>query len=120
VVGSCFAGKHTLPEDEMEALDVQDLLEYARAAVAVIRGLKITGSRMRYGQLAKAIGLISDDASWQPWHCQQITAILCIAAAAERQANQSAAAEPLEFERIINESGEPGIGVLKNSRIISA
>lgn len=35
----------------MEALDVQDLLEYARAAVAVIRGLKITGSRMRYGQL---------------------------------------------------------------------
>jgi hypothetical protein len=101
----------------MEALDVQDLLEYARAAVAVIRGLKITGSRMRYCQLAKAIGLISDDAGWQPWHRQQITTILCLAAAVERQANQNAATEPLEFERIVNESGEPGIGVLKNSRI---
>ena len=104
----------------MEALDVQDLLEYARAAVAVIRGLKITGSRMRYGQLARAIGLISDDAGWQPWHRQQITAILCIAAAVERQANQNAAIQPLEFERITNESGEPGIGILKNSRIVSA
>jgi hypothetical protein len=36
-----LGGRHTLPEDEMEALDVQDLLEYARAAVAVIRGLVI-------------------------------------------------------------------------------
>jgi hypothetical protein len=115
-----LGGRHTLPEDEMEALDVQDLLEYARAAVPVIRGLKITGSRMRYGQLARAIGLITDDASWQPWHRQQITAILSIAAAVERQANQKVAIDPLEFERIVNESGEPGIGIIKNSRIVTA
>jgi|SRR5258708_6585738 hypothetical protein len=102
----------------MEPLDVQELLEYARAAVAVIRGLKITNGQMRYNELARAIGLIRDDDGWRPWHRQQITTILSIAAAVERQASQRAATELLEFERIVNEDGEPGIGILKNSRIV--
>jgi hypothetical protein len=102
----------------MEALDVQDLLQYARAAVAVIRGLKITDRKMRYSELARAIGLIPDDGHWEVWHRQQITAILSIAAAVEKQASQRTATGQLEFERIVNEVGEPGTGILKNCKIV--
>jgi hypothetical protein len=34
----------------MEHLDVRQLLEFARAAVAVIRSLQITDRTMRYGE----------------------------------------------------------------------
>jgi hypothetical protein len=101
----------------MEHLDVQQLLEFARAAVAVIRSLQITDRRMRYGELARAIGLIQDDGGWQPWHRQQITTILVIAAAVEREAGTTGT-RPIDFERIVNETGEPGAGVLRTSRIV--
>ena len=101
----------------MEELDVQELLGFAGAAVAVLRSLKVTDTTMRYGQLARAIGLIPDDAKWHVRHRRQITTILCIAAAVEREAGNTGT-EALEFERIVNESGEPGEGVLRTSRII--
>src|SRR5262249_23775068 len=102
----------------MEVLDVQDKLEYARCAVAVLRALAIRDAKMSYGDLAKAIGLIRADGGWKPWHRQQVPDILCIAAAVERF-GPSSAEPPLEFERIINEdTGQSGAGVLKNSRII--
>jgi hypothetical protein len=47
--------------------------------------LKITDRTMRYNELARAIGLMSDNDRWEPWHRQQIEAILQIAAAVERQ-----------------------------------
>ena len=40
----------------MNKLDVQARLEYARAAVAVLRSLKITDRTMRYSDFAAAIG----------------------------------------------------------------
>jgi hypothetical protein len=102
----------------MEGLDVQDRLEYSRAAVAVLRSLKITGSTMRYGELARAIGLIPDGGRWEPWHRQQIADILQLVAAAERQGHAKAGAEPLDFERIVTaETGKAGAGVVKNSKI---
>jgi hypothetical protein len=102
----------------MKTLDVQARLEYGRAAVAVLRALKIANRTMRYGEFAKAIGLMGDDESWQPWHRQQIGDILNLIAAAERQAGQNTGVDPLEFDRIITAQGEPGVGFYKSSRIV--
>lgn len=103
----------------MEGLDVQDRLEYARAAVAVLRALKITDSTMRYGELARAIGLIREGGRWEAWHRQQVADILQLVAATERQGHAKEGAEALEFDRIVTaETGKAGAGVTKNSRII--
>jgi len=48
-------------------VEIEDRLEFARAAVAVLRTLKITDSTMRYGDFAHAIGLISDGGRWVSW-----------------------------------------------------
>ncbi len=103
----------------MKTLDVQARLEYARAAVAVLRALRISDSTMRYGQLAAAIGLMSDNDRWEPWHRQQIRDILNLVAATERQAGENAGIEPLQFERIVNEEGQPGPGFYKTSKIVT-
>ena len=101
----------------MKALDIQDRLQYARAAVAILRALKITDSTMRYGELARAIGLIRDGGRWEPWHRQQVTDILHLAATAERQGHANPDTPPLEFERIVNaESRKAGAGIARNSK----
>ena len=76
---------------------------------------------MRYNELARAIGLMSDKDRWEAWHRQQIEAILQVAAAVERQrwGGEATDIEPLEFERIVTEDSKPGAGVVKNSRIVS-
>lgn len=102
----------------MKTLDVQARLEYARAAVAVLRALKIADRTMRYGEFAKAIGLMADGEGWQPWHRQQIGDILNLIAAAEKQAGENTGIEPIQFERIVTAQGEPGIGFYKSSKIV--
>jgi hypothetical protein len=103
----------------MEELDVQDRLEYALATVAVIRGLKITDRTMRYNELARAIGLLPENAPWHIRYRTYITDILSIAAAVENQTGpNNGGSEPLEFHRIVNEADEPGSGILKTSRIV--
>jgi len=103
---------------EAQALDVQDKLEYARCAVAVLRALKIRDAKMTYGDFAKAIGLIRGSGTWQVWHRQQITDILCIVAAVERL-NSAHNAEPLDYDRIITgATGQSGEGVFKTSKIV--
>jgi hypothetical protein len=110
----------TSPEvKENTTLDVQARLEYARAAVAVLRSLKISNSTMRYGQLAVAIGMRAEGAPWQPWYRQQIRDILNLVAATEYQAGKRAGTEPLDFERIVGEDGLPGAGVSKVSRLVT-
>ena len=103
----------------MEVLNVQDRLQYALAAVAVIRGLKLTGQTMRYNQLARAIGLLPEN---DPWHVRYrtfITDILCIAAAVERQTGPNlGGSDPLDFDRIVTDDGDPGAGILKTSKIV--
>jgi hypothetical protein len=102
----------------METLDVQARLEYGRAAVAVLRALKIADGTMRYGEFARAIGLVRDGEEWRVWHRQQITDLLNLIAATERQAGHNTGVEPLQFERVVNEHGEPGGGFYKSSRIV--
>ncbi|RXF75532.1 hypothetical protein [Hansschlegelia zhihuaiae] len=100
-------------------IDVQARLEYARAAVAVLRALRIMDTKMRYGQFAEAIGLISDGGKWEPWHQQQVRDILVLVAATEGQPGAQIAS-PLEFDRIVNKDGTPGAGFHKTSKILSA
>lgn len=72
---------------------------------------------MRYGEFAKVIGLIDDDTDgghWQPWHRSQVTDILNIVAAVEKQAGEHGR---LEYERLTNGHGKPGDGVYKYSHI---
>lgn len=102
----------------MKTLDVQARLEYARATVAVLRALQISNGKMRYGDLARAIGLMSAEERWEVWHRNQITDILNLVGAAERQGGADAEFGPLEFERIVTADGEPGAGVHKTCRIV--
>jgi hypothetical protein len=100
----------------VKTLDVQARLEYARAAVAVLRALKQTDRTMRYNEFARAIGLMSHEQKWEAWHQGQVRDILNLTAAVERQAKTG---EPLEFERLVNAEGEPGVGFYKSSRIVT-
>ena len=102
----------------MKTLDVQARLEYARAAVAVLRALQISDTKMRYGEFAKAIGLMSDNEGWEVWHRHQITDILNLVAATERQ-GRNADIEPLQFDRLVTGDGQPGPGFYKTSRIVT-
>jgi hypothetical protein len=100
----------------MKTLDVQARLEYARAAVAVLRALQISNTKMRYREFATAIGIMVEGEKWKVWHRTQITSILDLTAAAERQ-GQSVGSKALEFDRVVTGDGEPGKGHLKKSRI---
>ena len=51
-------------EIAMKTVNVEARLEYARATVAVLRALQILNSTMRYGELARAIGLMSAKEPW--------------------------------------------------------
>ncbi|HEX4157548.1 MAG TPA: hypothetical protein VHY79_03665 [Rhizomicrobium sp.] len=102
----------------MKTLDVQARLEYARAAVAVLRALNILNMTMTYGQFAVAIGVMSKGEKWEVWHKNQINVILNLTAAAERQ-GRSPDSEPLEFEKLVRQSdGESGEGFYRKSRIV--
>jgi hypothetical protein len=94
-------------EAMMKTLDVQARLEYSRVAVAVLRALQNSNGEMRYGEFARAIGLVSGDETWKIWHRQQIADVLNLVAAAERQ-GRSAGVKPLQFHRIITCDDKPG------------
>ncbi|WP_426433859.1 hypothetical protein [Bradyrhizobium genosp. P] len=103
----------------MKSLDVQDLLEYSRAAVAVLRTLQIKDATMSYSDFARAIGLIeSPEEKWQPWHRQQTEAILKATAAIEQKAGKKLM--KLEYKRIVNKiTGRSGGGISKQSAIVT-
>lgn len=100
-------------------LDVRARLEYALAAVSVLRSLELTNRTMQYKDLGQAIGLISPDDGWKPWHRQQIADILQIVAAVERQAGTKTGAAPIQFATIVKADGQPGAGVSRNTQIVS-
>ena len=108
--GDGASGKH---------LDVGQRLQYAIAAVAVLRTLEATDRTMRYKHLAHAIGLIRLGGDWEPWHRQQVAEILKVVAAVERQAGRKSGAPPVRFERIVTKDGLPGAGVTRDTRIVS-
>ena len=103
----------------MESLNVQQRLQFASATVAVIRGLALTGKTMRYNELARAIGLLPVRAPWHVRYRTLISDILSIAAAVEKQCGPTmGGSDPLDFNTIVNEEGEPGTGILRTSRIV--
>jgi hypothetical protein len=102
----------------MKVLDVQARLECAAAAVAVLRALKIADKTMRYGAFAKVIGLMSGEVKSKPWHRRQISDILYLLSATQRQVGRNTGIEALQFERIVNEKGRPGVGFAKRSKIV--
>ena len=102
---------------KMKTLDVQARLEYARAAVAVLRALQISNTKMRYGAFAIAIGIMSEGEKWEVWHKNQIEDILNLTAAAERQ-GLSPGSKALEFDRLVGADGKPGKGFKEKSRIV--
>jgi len=102
----------------MRKLDVQDLLEYSRAAVAVLRTLQIKDETMSYGDFARAIGILEGpNDAWEAWHRQQIDAVLNAVSAIELKAHKKPMA--LDYSRIVNKrTGKAGKGVKKSSRIV--
>jgi hypothetical protein len=104
----------------LKTLDVQARLEYARAAVAVLRGLAAADNTLRHHQFATAIGLIADGEGWRPWHRQQVGDILKLVGAVETQAGEKAGTLPLQFQRIVDQHGQPGTGFYKKCKIICA
>jgi hypothetical protein len=106
--------------DELgKRLDVRARLEYALAAVSVLRSLELTSRTMQYKHLGLAIGLISPEIGWKPWHRQQIAEILQVVAAVERQAGPKTGAAPIQFATIVTAEGQPGAGVSRDTRIVS-
>lgn len=102
----------------MKTLNVQARLEYARAAVAVLRSLQISKRHMLYGEFARAIGLMSDNEPWKVWHRKQVSDILYLVAAAERQ-GRTTDIEKIQFDRIVKGDGKPGKGFHKTSKIVT-
>jgi|GEM_PF-2740874 len=102
----------------MKELDVQDLLEFSRAAVAVLRTLQIKDEEMSYADFARAIGLLEGpNDTWKAWHRQQTDAVLNAVAAIEAKAGKKTMA--LEYDRIINKrTGQAGPGIAKTSKIV--
>jgi len=70
---------------------------------------------MRYQDFAKAIGLMRENETWQPWHRHQVGEILYLAAAAE---HQGPVTNPLAFGVVVGVDGEPGQGFYKNAKIV--
>lgn len=100
-------------------LNVRERLQYALAAVAVLRTLETTDQRMRFSGIAKAIGLMPPDGPWKVWYRQRVAEILQVAAAVERQAGEIPGVPPINFSRVVDEHGKPCAGVSRNTRIVS-
>jgi hypothetical protein len=104
----------------MNALNVKQRLEFAVRGVDQLRQLATNKTKMRYEEFARAIGLISATDVWEVRYRDQVTAILSIMGAVERQGlgGIDKSAPALEFDWIVNERGKPGAGFAKNSRIV--
>jgi hypothetical protein len=104
----------------MNTLNVEQRLEIALRGVAELRTLAANKTKVRYEAFARAIGLMSSTDVWEARHNQQVTAILSIMGAVERQGlgGKDRTIAPLEFEWIVDRHGKPGAGFAKNSRIV--
>jgi hypothetical protein len=99
----------------MKALTVEDRLEFARATVAVLRSLSATDRTIHHKELAIAIGLMGAADKWEVGHRNEISKILDLASAAQKQGSK---ADPLEFNPVVRQADEqPGSGISKTPRI---
>jgi hypothetical protein len=91
----------------MKALDVQSRLEFARAGASVLRALALLKTTLRYADFATAIGLKRESDRWEVWHRQQVSDILNLISATERDAGKKKGSVPLQYELVVTESGSP-------------
>ena len=75
----------------MKTLDTQSRLEYARAAIAVLRTLKLLDTKIQYNQFARAIGLMTTGEKWGIHHREHVSDILKLIEATQ--------AESLDYDR---------------------
>jgi hypothetical protein len=104
----------------MKTLNVKDRLNFALRGVDELRKLAANKKKMQYEDFAKAIGLMLPTDAWEVRHRDQVTAILSVMAAVERQGlgGRDKNVAPLDFSWIVNKHGNPGAGFTKNSRIV--
>ena len=94
----------------------EDRLMSAFAAKSVLRTLQRSDSILTYQQFAEAIGLKAESEPWHPRYRQQVTSVLSLLAAVEKQAHEEAS----PFHRIVNaNTGKPGAGVRRDTRLIA-
>ena len=96
-------------------LDTLTLLQHACGAVSVLRSLKQDDRTTTYKPFAVAIGLIKPGGAWEPWHRRQVSDVLDLAALVAKHTG-----ETLDFARVINLSGEPGVGLNRKSHFVRA
>ena len=105
----------------MKSLDVQDMLEHSRCAVAVLRALKMTEQKMTYQQFARAIGLMADADTWNARYKTVVGEVLKLVAATEKRVGKNSAIANLEYGRVVNaRTGKSGDGLAKESRLVTS
>jgi hypothetical protein len=104
----------------LKTLNVKQRLDFASRGVDLLRKLATNKQTMQYEDFARGIGLISATDVWEVRYRDQVTAILSVMGAVERQGlgGKDRAVPPLEFQWIVNRKGKPGAGFAKNSRIL--
>lgn len=103
----------------MKTLNVEQRLGLATQGVTVLRQLVASNGTMQYDDFAQQLGLKSKTDTFTAQHRDQVTAILSVMAAVERQGlgGRDRIVAPLDFDRIVNKHGKPGVGIAKQSRI---
>jgi hypothetical protein len=102
----------------MKTLNVEERLRFAMRGVDELRRLATSKTKMEYDAFARAIGLISATDAWEVRYRDQVTAILRGAVERQGLGGKDRTAQPLEFQWIVNQKGEPGAGFAKDSRIV--
>jgi hypothetical protein len=104
----------------LKTLNVKQRLDLATRGVDVLRALASSKQKMRYEDFAKEISLMARTDIFTVQHRDQVTAILSVIAAVERdgRGGKDRTIAPLEFDWIVNKQGKPGAGFAKNSRIV--
>jgi hypothetical protein len=104
----------------LKTINVKQRLDLASRGVDVLRALASNKQKMQYEEFAKAIGLMAKTDAWTVQQREQVTAILSVMAAVERdgRGGRDKKIPPLEFDWIVNKQGKPGAGFTKNSRIV--
>lgn len=101
----------------MKKLTDSHLAYMASRAIEGLYTLEYKDERMPYGEFAALIGLVDgeDDLKWHVWHRSQLTAVLCFAAAIQKNRNTFVLDRYL---RLYNKAtGESGAGVWLNARL---
>ena len=92
-----------------------NLAQFVVAAIPVLRHLKRTNTTMSQQEFSKVIGLIDPDQEHHAFaYLTRMVRILNMTAAVARESK-----ETLDFDRIVNAKGKPGIGSKRRSHVVT-